>query len=250
MFESWTNDDTFRLTARTCDELQTPRKLGMRCVIAESGGRRDAERWGYWTEEGRRAAEQRDFPAIQRVLDKMAAARYTHGVDMTYDASFGAGQQIVIYAPVGNRKMTPENCLAVREWAFNPFDAVPLMVWKLTIHYDRFRGMGDDDETAQLKSCYVYNTGELDGSPPGGVWASNALSYRQAGQSALYHLERLGLQEEGDVTQETIERVRAELVRLDAQAGGLAANGDHESAAAIRTAIANIIAAYPGFGLG
>lgn len=58
-----------------------------------------------------------------------------------------------------------------------------------------------------------------------------------------------GTLQEENVSQETIEKVRAELVQLVAIAGGQEAAGDDGAGSAIRTAVNNIIAAEPRFGL-
>lgn len=56
--------------------------------------------------------------------------------------------------------------------------------------------------------------------------------------------------QEDDVSQETIEQIRAALIALDAIAGGQEANGDPGAGAAIREQVNAIIAAEPRFGLG
>ena len=95
------------------------------------------------------------------------------------DVSFGVGQQICLFAPVGDGTRSFENVMLVREWLSNPANAVPLMADKLAAFYRIFRVSYDEDEAIR-RSLYRYNTGNIDGTPPGGQWAGNVAGYERA----------------------------------------------------------------------
>jgi hypothetical protein len=101
------------------------------------------------------------------------------------DVSFGVSQQIVLYAPVGDRTSSFENVMVVREWLSNPANALPLMVSKLGQFYDVFTGQGYGEEEAIFRSLYRYNTGNVNGAPPSGEYAGNVGNYRSAYNAAV-----------------------------------------------------------------
>jgi len=243
MFHSWTRYDVARLVVREADQQNVKRKLALRTGIAESGLQVYSERWGLHTNEGRAAAEARDFAAIERVLAKMRADKHT------YDCSFGVGQKIVIYAPVGNQTMTPANILEVREWLFNPYNAVRVMVDQIGGLYRHFLAWGKDDEQTQLMALYAYNTGKMDGTPPDGEYASNAIAYQRAGVEASVLMAVLGMGDE-DMDQAAISEIQNVLDSMFARASAHRQNGEDEEASFLFTAIDRIIAAYPRFGRG
>lgn len=245
MFEQWTTHDTVRLidSSRRAELRPPPLLLPVRLSIAEAGLRWDAARWGYYyRDRGELAAMRGDLAEVAEVLRLMRLD------DTPFDCSWGPGQQIPIYAPVGDRTMAPSNVLLVRHWLLNPFNSVPLMVHKITALYWRFRDLGDGDETAQLKACYAYNTGDLEGTAPGGRYASNAVAYQLAGPRARAVLADVGI-EEDEVPLEAIAAIRTELHKMYAQAAAHEQNGQHDEAARLWSYVNSIIAAYPPLGI-
>lgn len=168
----WTRAEIVSRIITECDAVGLPRRVGLGCGIAESGLRQYAERWGYHTAEGIRAAETPDIDDDQAVLDQLDA----DGTPL--DVSFGVGQQIVRYAPVGDGTMTPANVLAVRAWLFDPANAISLMVTKLGLFFHDRTNPGIGDEGRGLYALYRYNTGRF--VAPGGQFAGNVANYGRA----------------------------------------------------------------------
>lgn len=160
--KEWTRDAIIALIIAYADAAGVPRRLALGCGIAESNLRQYAERLGVWP-----------------------------------DVSFGIGQQIVLYAPVGNGKDTPENRALVRDWLFDPNNAVPLMVGKLAQAYDDRIKAGYDPKEAEWQALYRYNTGGW--APPSGQYAGNVENYRRALAQADVLLARWAPQESESV---------------------------------------------------
>lgn len=168
----WTQAEMVDLILLRADVHGIPRELPLGCAIAESGIRQYAERWGYRTAWGAAAVKTPQLDDDQAVLDAMAA----DGTPL--DCSFGPGQQIVRFAPVGNQTMTPENVLVVRAWLFDPNNAIPLMTQKLADSYHDRRGRGFGQHEAIMQALYRYNTGGW--APPSGQFAGNVGNYTRA----------------------------------------------------------------------
>ncbi|MCX6020481.1 MAG: hypothetical protein NTZ05_01895 [Chloroflexi bacterium] len=67
-----------------------------------------AERWGAWTDEAEDAIDDGDDEALAWIISQAKP-----------DISFGPGQKIVQYAPVGDQTHTVANCLFVRQYIFD-----------------------------------------------------------------------------------------------------------------------------------
>lgn len=148
------------------------------------------------------------------------------------DISFGLGQNIVMYAPVGDGSHTLENIKLVRDWLFDPNNAVPLMVGKLAQNYDNRIKAGYSDIDAQWAALYRYNTGTW--LPPGGQYAGNVENYRRGFEQADAILADLPPQEE-DVNAQQVAAIKTQ---LDAQWGTL--DELERAIAAMRRSIAAI----------
>jgi len=168
----WAVAEMVALSNQLADEAGIPRKLPLGCMIAESNIRQYAERWGYRTEWGVAAVATPSLDDDQAVLDQIAA----DGTPL--DVSFGAPQQIVRYAPVGDGTMTPANVLVVRAWLFDPANSIPVMVSKLAGSFHDPNNPGTTEDERVMLSLYKYNTGNY--RAPSGVFAGNVGNYRQA----------------------------------------------------------------------
>lgn len=104
------------------------------------------------------------------------------------DVSAGAGQQIVLYAPVGDHSSSYENVHAVFAWLMDPANAIPLMADKLCGFYATFKAAGYSDEEAIYRSLFRYNTGSVSGTPPSGEYAGNVANYRNAVERAKVYV--------------------------------------------------------------
>jgi len=116
----WTRDDIIGYA----DATGVPRRLALGCAIAESGLRQYATREGVWP-----------------------------------DVSYGIGQQIVEFAPVGDGSDTPENRDLVKAWLYDPENAISLMVGKLAQNYSDPHNPGVSEEDRQMAALARYNSG-------------------------------------------------------------------------------------------
>lgn len=121
----WTREEIIARIIAYSDAAGVPRRLSLACGIAESNLRQYATREGKWP-----------------------------------DVSYGIGQQIVLYAPVGNGKDTPENRELVKQWLYDPENAIPLMVGKLAANYDNRIKAGYSEADAQMLALAKYNSGQ------------------------------------------------------------------------------------------
>lgn len=121
----WTRDEIIARIIAYSDAAGVPRRLSLACGIAESNLRQYATREGKWP-----------------------------------DVSYGIGQQIVLYAPVGNGQDTPENRAVVKQWLYDPENAIPLMVGKLAANYDNRIKAGYSEADAQMLALAKYNSGQ------------------------------------------------------------------------------------------
>lgn len=212
----WSRDEIIAEIVRLCDEQDIPRRLGVGAGIAESNLRQYAERYGYHTNEGSGYALAGDLMGLQRVLDEMRS-------DGTpYDCSFGIGQQIVAFCPVGDKTMTPENVLVCREWLFDPANALPLMVGKLTLFFHDPNNPGTDEQGRILYSLAKYNTGRF--VMPAGEWAGNVANYQRGLALADAALENFFPEDE--LTDKERADIRLQLDVLFGYAGRLRAKRD------------------------
>lgn len=101
--------------------------------------------------------------------------------------SYGLGQQICLFAPVGDHTDTPENRAVCRDWLYDPNNAIPLMAEKLAASYRDRIGNGYSEDLAVMAALYRYNTGGW--LPPSGRYAGNVGNYLQALERADVILE-------------------------------------------------------------
>lgn len=199
MLRDWTRDEIIAHTIAYSDAAGVPRRLTLACGIAESNLRQYATREGTWP-----------------------------------DVSYGVGQQIVKFAPVGNGKDTPENRELVKAWLYDPENAIPLMVKKLAEAYDDRRKAGYSDADAQWQALHKYNTGGW--SPPSGQYAGNVENYRRA----FVQADALLATWEDELTPEKKAAVRVGLDKLWALASAFEQNNDQPNADYIKAEV-NVI---------
>ena len=199
MLRDWTREEIIALIIAYSDAAGVPRRLTLACGIAESNLRQYATREGTWP-----------------------------------DVSYGIGQQIVKFAPVGNGKDTPDNRALVRDWLFNPQNSIPLMVKKLAEAYDNRLKAGYSDEDAQWQALYRYNTGGW--LPPGGQYVGNVENYRRAFVAA----DALLATREEELTPEKKAEIKVSLDKLWALASAFEQNRDQPNADYIKAEV-NVI---------
>jgi hypothetical protein len=90
---------------------EIPLQLALACGQAESSLDPRAERWGKETTEAKQAIAQQDWTALQGIITRAGS-----------DVSFGIGQRVVRFHYTGDRSMTVQNCLAVRQYVFDHED--------------------------------------------------------------------------------------------------------------------------------
>lgn len=139
----WSRQEIIDRIIAESDARGIPRRLGIGAGIAESGLRQYAERNGKWP-----------------------------------DVSYGIGQQIVLFAPVGDRSDTPANRELVKQWLFDPANAIPLMIQKLAGSFHDPNNPGTTEDERVMMALYRYNTGNY--NAPGGIYAGNVGNYQRA----------------------------------------------------------------------
>lgn len=178
---AWSRQDIIDRTIQECDARGVPREGGLALEIAESNLDQYAERWGYETEYAKNLIAMIGTYGLdyegewgnnrtetgRQAFDAMIARI---NAKTPHDISFGVGQQIVKYAPVGTGEYDFENVMTVRSWLFDPGNSIPLAIEKYAGYYDA------SQPNAVLRALCLYNWPGGGGAP----YQGNGANYRRA----------------------------------------------------------------------
>lgn len=175
---AWTRDEIIDGLLLAADERAVPRRLILGAAVAESGLNQFSEHIGKWP-----------------------------------DVSYGLGSQTVRFAPVGDKTDTPANRALVRDWLFDPANAIPLMADKLAANFFDPNNPGVTEEDRIRWALWRYNAGSFRRPP-----AANVTNYER-GLTAADDILNTLVPEEEDV--QLTDQERADLTHNLGVAWGL-----------------------------
>ena len=144
--------DIRAVLVEAAEVARIPPELLLGCIAAESELDARAERWGRLTAQAKAALAAGDTARLRAIIPQVGD-----------DISFGLGQRIVKFHYHGNRKMTLENILDVRQFVFDNTDQdvreAALFLTPCLADAERQTDLSRAGGDVLLGACVSYNHG-------------------------------------------------------------------------------------------